>query len=131
MGSSMKLTLTRLTEILRGTILGLMRREEPDLTARQFAVMLICYLEGGPHTVRGLAKRLDVAKPAITRALDRLEQFDLASRQLDPRDRRSVVIARTAVGHVFVHQLQDILAPSVGGTVEPQIQTRGRRAAPA
>ena len=115
----MKLTPTRLAEILRDTILGLVRREEPDLTARQLAVMLICYLEEGPHTVRGLAKRLDVAKPAISRTLDRLEQFDLASRQLDPRDRRSVVVAQTAVGHAFMHKLHEILDTSAGGTVEP------------
>ena len=100
---------SRLPQILRDTVVSLVRREGPDLTARQLAVMLISYLEEGPHTVRGLAARLDVAKPAITRALDRLEQFDLAHRRQDPRDRRSIVVARTPEGHAFLESLQGML----------------------
>jgi DNA-binding MarR family transcriptional regulator len=100
---------SRLPQILRDTVVSLVRREGPDLTARQLAVMLICYLEDGPQTVRGLAARLNVAKPAITRALDRLEQFDLAHRRQDPRDRRSIVVARTPEGHAFLETLQGML----------------------
>ncbi len=100
---------SRLPQILRDTVVSLVRREGPDLTARQLAVMLICYLEEGPHTVRGLAARLEVAKPAITRALDRLEQFDLAHRRQDPRDRRSIVVARTPEGQVFMENLRGML----------------------
>jgi DNA-binding MarR family transcriptional regulator len=100
---------SRLPQILRDTVVSLVRREGPDLTARQLAVMLICYLEDGPHTVRGLAARLDVAKPAITRALDRLEQFDLAHRRQDPRDRRSIVVARTPEGQSFLEALRGML----------------------
>jgi DNA-binding MarR family transcriptional regulator len=97
---------TRLTNILRDTVVSLVRREGPDLTARQLAVLLICYLEEGPHTVRGLAARLEVAKPAITRALDRLEDLQLARRLQDPRDRRSIIVARTADGEAFMGQLR-------------------------
>lgn len=100
---------SRLPQILRDTVVSLVRREGPDLTARQLAVMLICYLEDGPHTVRGLAARLEVAKPAITRALDRLEQFDLAHRRQDPRDRRSIVVARTPEGQSFLESLRGML----------------------
>jgi DNA-binding MarR family transcriptional regulator len=100
---------SRLPLILRDTVVSLVRREGPDLTARQLAVMLICYLEDGPHTVRGLAARLEVAKPAITRALDRLEQFDLAHRRQDPRDRRSIVVARTPEGQSFLESLRGML----------------------
>lgn len=100
---------SRLPQILRDTVVNLVRREGPDLTARQLAVLLICYLEEGPHTVRGLAARLDVAKPAITRALDRLEQFDLAHRRQDPRDRRSIVVARTPEGQSFLEALRGML----------------------
>ena len=88
----------RFPAIMRDTIVSLVRRDGADLSARQLSVLLICYLEDGPHTVRGLAERLRVAKPAITRGLDRLEQFDLVRRADDPRDRRSVLVARTAPG---------------------------------
>lgn len=101
--------LARLPNILRDTVVSLVRREGPDLTARQLGVLLICYLEEGPHTVRGLAARLNVAKPAITRALDRLEEFQLARRLQDPRDRRSIVVARTTDGEQFMEQLRILL----------------------
>jgi DNA-binding MarR family transcriptional regulator len=87
-----------LPEVLRATIVGLMRRDDTDLSARQLAVLLICYLEDGSHTVRGLAARLDVSGTAIARALDRLERLDLTSRLPDPGDRRSIVVGRTQGG---------------------------------
>ncbi len=99
----------RLPQILRDTVVNLVRQEGPDLTARQLSVLLICYLEEGPQTVRGLAARLQVAKPAITRALDRLEALDLAHRRQDPRDRRSIVVARTPQGQTFLTSLRGIL----------------------
>ncbi len=100
----------RLPQILRNTVVNPVRQEvRPDLTTRQLAVMLICHLEEGPQTVLGLAARLQVAKPAITRTLDRLELFDLAHRRQDPRHRRSIVVARTLQGQTFLTSLRGIL----------------------
>ncbi len=62
----------QLVGILRDTVVALVRRDGPDLSARQLGVFLTCYLQDGAHTVRGLAADLNVSKPAITRALDRL-----------------------------------------------------------
>ena len=90
------------SQILRKAIVRLVQREDPELTTLQFAVLLICNEESGPHTVRGLAARLNVAKPAITRAVDRLVQFNLARRVDDPQDRRSVHIAGTGTGLTFL-----------------------------
>ncbi len=59
--------------------------------------------------MRGLAERLDVAKPAITRALDRLETADLVGRAPDPRDRRSVLVARTPAGAAYVAALRGLM----------------------
>jgi len=81
--------------VLRETIVALVRRDGPDLSARQLGVFLTCYLNEGGHTVRGLAADLNVSKPAITRALDRLGELDLARRKVDPMDRRSVLVQRT------------------------------------
>src|SRR3984885_15394772 len=72
--------------ILRETIVALVRRDGADLSARQLGVFLTCYLRDGGHTVRGLAAELHVSKPAITRALDRLGEIDLARRKVDPMD---------------------------------------------
>ena len=103
----------RLLGILRDTIVGTVRRDGPDLSARQFGVFLICYLEEGPHTVRGLAARLEVSKPAITRSLDRLAELGLAKRAPDPRDRRSVLVTRTRRGNDLLADLRGYLATAV------------------
>lgn len=100
----------RLLGILRDTIVGTVRRDGPDLSARQFGVFLICYIEEGPHTVRGLAARLEVSKPAITRSLDRLAELGLAKRAPDPRDRRSVLVTRTKRGNDLLADLRGYLA---------------------
>jgi DNA-binding MarR family transcriptional regulator len=92
-------------DLIRQAIVGLVRRDGPDLTARQLAVLLTTYLEGDAQTVRGLAAQLHVAKPAITRALDRLAEFDLVRRRQDPLDRRSILVQRTTAGVGFLREL--------------------------
>jgi DNA-binding MarR family transcriptional regulator len=99
-----------LVDVLRHTILGLVRHDGPDLTARQLCAFLTCYMEDEAQTVRSLASRLSVRKTAISRALDRLSEFDFVRRQHDPRDRRSVLIQRTETGAKFLHALNEILA---------------------
>jgi len=99
-----------LVDILRDTIVSMVRRDEPDLTARQLAVLLICCLDDAPHTVRGLAERLKISKPAITRSVDRLEELRLLKRVDDPSDRRSVLITSTPSGVAFVRQVGIMMA---------------------
>ena len=91
---------------LHHMMLTLVRREGPDLTARQLTVFLCVYLDDGPHTVRGLAQELNVCKPAITCALDRLGEFDLARRKVDLMDRRSVFVLPTPAGWAFLAELR-------------------------
>ena len=75
---------------------------EPDLSARQMAILLNVYLTPAPHTVRGLAAQLALAKPAVTRALDRLEAAGFVRRAPDRRDGRSIVVERTVKGAAFL-----------------------------
>ena len=99
----------QLVSILRDTIVAHVRRDSPDLSQRQLGVFLTCYLQEGGHTVRGLAATLNVSKPAITRALDRLGELDLARRKTDPADRRSVLVQRTLKGTAFLRDLRGIM----------------------
>ena len=117
----------RLPEALRDTIVGLVRRDGPDLSARQLAVFLICYLEEGPHTVRGLAARLHDSKPAITRSLDRLGALGVARRAQDPRDRRSVVVQRTRIGLELLADLHGLLDVAAVAATKPPIDARSAR----
>ena len=99
----------QLLSTLRDTIIGTVRRDGPDLSARQFGIMLICYLDEGPHTVRGLAATLEISKPAITRSLDRLVELNLAKRGPDARDGRRVLVLRTMEGTAFMNDLRSLL----------------------
>lgn len=83
------------------------REDDFDLSQRQMAILLTIYLEMPPHTVRGLAKRLDVTKPVITRALDSMGSLDLVSRRRDDLDRRNVIVQRTVRGSLFLEKLGD------------------------
>jgi DNA-binding MarR family transcriptional regulator len=118
-----------LAGILRTAIVELVRRDGPDLSARQLGVFLTCYLETEAQTVRGLAAKLGVSKPAITRALDRLSEFDLVRRKTDPLDRRSVLVQRTATGMAFLRELRTILRDAAAAmriTTEPAAPSRHR-----
>ena len=64
--------------------LDLVRDADADMTARQTAILLTVYLEPPPHTVRGLAAKLNVTKPVITRALDTMGRMELLQRRRDP-----------------------------------------------
>ena len=107
-----------LTRMLHGTVRALVRRDGPDLTARQLGVFLTVYLAEGPHTVRGLAAELNINKPSITRALDRLGEFDLVRRQADPMDRRSVLAQRTLLGQAFLAELRGMLSAAARTATE-------------
>jgi DNA-binding MarR family transcriptional regulator len=106
----------QLIGILRDTIVALVRRDGADLSARQLGVFLTCYLRDGGHTVRGLAAELNVSKPAITRALDRLGELDLARRKVDPLDRRSVLVQRTLKGSAFLRDMRGIMNEAATGS---------------
>ena len=96
-------------DVWRRAMVANVRRDAPDLSARQMAVLLTVYMTEQPHTVRGLAEILNVSKPAITRAIDRLGEFQLARRKTDPRDRRSVIVQRTVKGSVYLADFAEII----------------------
>lgn len=85
------------------------RDDRPDLSTRQTAILLTIYLDPPPHTVRGLAARLGVTKPVITRALDTMGAMKLVSRHRDENDRRNVLVRRTVEGALHVERLGDVI----------------------
>jgi DNA-binding MarR family transcriptional regulator len=86
----------------KSTLIDYVRSGEPDLTNRQMALMLLVYLDPGPHTVRGLARALNVSKPVVTRALNRLGALSYLRRQRDETDKRNIFVARTPEGAEFL-----------------------------
>jgi DNA-binding MarR family transcriptional regulator len=114
----------QLVGILRDTVVALVRRDGVDLSARQLGVFLTCYLNDGAHTVRGLAQELNVSKPAITRALDRLSELDYVRRKVDPSDRRSVLVQRTVKGAAFLRETRHIMTDALSSN---KAETSSRR----
>ncbi len=96
-------------EIWRATLVASVRRDEPDLSARQLALLLTVYLTPPPHTVRGLATTLNVSKPAVTRALDRLGTLGFVRRKPDEADRRNILVQRTVRGSVFLSEFAELI----------------------
>ncbi len=90
-------------------MLSQVRNDEPDLTMRQTAILFTIYLDAPPHTVRGLAARLNVTKPVITRALDTMGALKLVSRHRDELDKRNVLIRRTVEGALYVERFGDAI----------------------
>lgn len=93
----------------RDVNLDLVRAGAPDLSSRQYAILMTIYLDLPPHTVRGLAEKLRVTKPVITRALDTMGKLGLVTRERDKLDRRNVIIKRTVAGAEAVDHLAGLI----------------------
>lgn len=95
--------------------LELVHAGEFDFSLRQLTILFTIYLEEPPHTVRGLAAKLNVTKPVITRALDTLGQRDLLKRRRDDDDRRNVMIERTGTGAALVDKIGKLMSAHAKG----------------
>jgi DNA-binding MarR family transcriptional regulator len=104
------LSVDQKSEVLQQTAIALVRREGPELTARQLGVFLTCYQMDDVQTVRDLGWKLNASKPVITRALDRLSELDLVRRKADRPNRRSILIHRTTAGAELLMSIRSILA---------------------
>lgn len=121
MSSNSALRPAQMLELWRRTIVEGVRRDQPDLSTRQMAILLIVYTQPAPHTVRGLAANLAISKPAVTRALDRLGQLDFVRRKTDEDDRRSVLVQRTVKGSVFLSDYAGLISAALETISVPQI----------
>ena len=97
--------------------LDMVHGQEPELNMRQMAILLTIYLEAPPHSVAGLADKLGVTKPVITRALDTMGQMGLVFRKRDDKDRRLLRIQRTVEGAVYLEKLSDSVRKHIGENV--------------
>ncbi|MEQ8558765.1 MAG: MarR family transcriptional regulator [Henriciella sp.] len=102
-------------ELWRRAVSSYVRTCELDLSARQQAIFMTVALEAGPHTVRGLAANLNLAKPAVTRALDTLEKAGFVRRRRDENDLRSVFVERTPDGMAWLREFSTFIIAADGG----------------
>ena len=126
----MAMTQRQALEMWRKALTAYVRSDESDMTARQQAVLMTVALPPGPHTVRGLSVQLNIAKPAVTRALDVLEKNRLIKRTPDQSDLRSVHIERTVEGTAWLRNFGSlILAAEAGDIAGAETDDQGRAVA--
>lgn len=108
----------------RTALVASVRQDGPDLSARQLAILLQVYLTDPPHTVRGLASLLNISKPAVTRALDRLSVLGFVKRKRDAEDKRNVLVQRTVKGSVHLSDFAELVIAAGAVTDEDMAQIR-------
>ena len=79
-------------EVLAGVLTGIVRDHSSRLTMRQMTVLLNVRARKNEPTVRDIAQALGLSKPAISRALDRLNKEGFIERITDPNDQRSILV---------------------------------------
>lgn len=99
----------------RRALASYVRSSDGDLTARQQAILMTVALSAGPHTIRGLATDLGLAKPAVTRAVDALEKLGFVRRRRDEHDLRSVIIERTVHGMTWLRNFAELVIAAEAG----------------
>ena len=109
-------------QLLQAVTCGLVRHDgkehAADFTLRQLGILLTVYLEPPPHTVHGLAMKLGVSKPAISRALDTMGRQKLVARNRDANDRRKVLVQRTLGGALYVQRLAETISAHAADLAE-------------
>nr|WP_321488616.1 MarR family transcriptional regulator [uncultured Hyphomonas sp.] len=119
-------------ELWRRAVTASVRSDAPDLTARQQAILMTIALSPGPHTVRGLAEQLNIAKPAVTRALDALERLDFIKRVRDEADLRNIFLERRPAGMTYLRRFAGlVLAAASGKDQEAAASPKARKASAA
>ena len=96
------------------SLIAIVRSDLPDLTNRQMAIILSVALSPGPHTVRGLAERLGVSKPVVTRALNKLTALGYLQRKRDRNDGRNIFVEMTRPGADFLERFNLLIGEAEG-----------------
>lgn len=96
------------------SLIAIVRSDLPDLTNRQMGIILSVALSPGPHTVRGLAERLGVSKPVVTRALNKLTALGYLQRKRDRNDGRNIFVEMTRPGADFLERFNQLIGEAEG-----------------
>ncbi len=121
----MAMTQRQALDLWRCALTAYVRSSENDMTARQQAVLMTVCLTPGPHPVRGLASTLNIAKPAVTRALDVLEKSNYIKRAPDETDLRSVLIQRTVMGMDWLRAFGTRIQAAERGRIQDETSLAG------
>jgi DNA-binding MarR family transcriptional regulator len=119
MAARLRLSATRLARRLR-------QQSDSGLTPTQLSA-LAAIDHHGPVTPGDLAQHERVAPPTVTRVVAKLEADGLVTRQADPEDRRSALVATTAAGAELIaatRTRKDVWLAARIASLDPDDQAR-------
>ena len=94
---------------LQTALMTAFQNGEPDLSLRQLAI-LMSISKHGQISIGELSAQLHIPKPAVTRAVDRLEQLDLCKREFSACDRRKVLAVSKRNAHILLETWEERLS---------------------
>jgi DNA-binding MarR family transcriptional regulator len=89
----------------------------PALTSTQ-RVILIELVSAGPLRLGTLAARIGASDPTASRAVTGMVSAGIVERNIDPDDRRAVLLAATAAGRDWVERRREEVATALAGALE-------------
>lgn len=93
-------------EWLARVVSASVRGDSPDLSMRQLAILLVAENATVPPGVKELTALLQIPKPSVTRAIDRLQSAQLVTRRPSIKDRRQVTVHILPEGTEYMQQIQ-------------------------
>jgi DNA-binding MarR family transcriptional regulator len=90
-------------EIRRKLLRTALENSDMDITPIHFGIMKQLYSAGSLH-VAEIGERLQIARPQMTRLIDRLADLGLVERHADTADRRMINIVLTAKGETTLEE---------------------------
>lgn len=98
-----------------------------ELTSAEGNILLHLLTQGKPMVQEQLVEQLDVSKPAVSRALDSLEQKGYVTRQPDPYDKRAHRIHLTGraleIGATVEQVYNRVFTLAVQGVSQDELDT--------
>lgn len=90
-------------EIRRKLLRTALDNSDADITPIHFGIMKQLYSAGSLHAAE-IGERLQIARPQMTRLIDRLADLELVERHTNMADRRMINIVLTAKGKTTIEE---------------------------
>lgn len=81
-------------------------RQKETLSVRQLGLLSLVYIDHIHASVDRYATELKLSKPAITKALNRLEELNFIKRKIAWQDKRKITVLPTLTGQDYINRIQ-------------------------
>lgn len=81
-------------------------KQKETLSVRQLGILSMVYINHIHASVDHYARTLNLSKPAVTKALNRLEELRLVKRIPSWEDKRKITVVPTSYGQDYIQRIQ-------------------------